>query len=91
VKLEKESGATTTFIGCREKFSHCKLAGKLPPAISIYHHRETVLLERKIDTYIHRVLERKREKIIKPKGKEEYNALPRVHISRKLLSLCAQS
>jgi hypothetical protein len=36
--------------------------------------------------------EREREeKIIKPKGEEEYNALPCVQISRKLLPLCAQS
>lgn len=29
---------------------------------------------------------KKMKKLIKPKGKEEYNALPCVHISRKLLS-----
>ena len=35
--------------------------------------------------------ERERKKLIKPKGEEEYNALPCVHISRKLLPLCPQS
>jgi len=33
----------------------------------------------------------KEEKLIKPKGEEEYNALSWVHISRKLLPLCVQS
>lgn len=67
------------------------MAGKLPPE-TLSPQRDSSTRERKIDREIEREsLERKKEKMIKPKGKEEYNALPRVHISRKLLSLCPQS
>lgn len=71
---KKDGGATINFIGCREKkFEHCKLARKLLP--STQHTKK----ERKKE---------KKEKLIKPKAEEEYNALPRFQISRKLLSLC---
>ena len=74
--IEKDGGATS-FIGCRENVATASWQES-----SFQKHSER---EREKERECEWESE---EKLIKPKGKEEYNALPSVHISRKLLPLC---
>lgn len=72
-----------TFIGCRAKKKKnqlCKLERELPHSTNKHIHKE-----RKNESEEKKGQKRK---LIKPKAEEEYNALPRLLISRKLLALC---
>lgn len=72
-----------TFIGCRAKKKKkkqlCKLERELPHSTNKHIHKE-----RKNESEE----KGKKRKLIKPKAEEEYNALPCLLISRKLLALC---
>lgn len=73
--LIEKDGGATSFIGCRENVATASWQESSFQKHSV-RERECVCVK---------------EKLIKPKGKEEYNALPCVQISRKLLPLCPQS
>jgi hypothetical protein len=75
--LRGKDGGATSFIDCREN-------------VGTASWQESSLTQKRSERERERERERE-EKIIKPKGEEEYNALPCVQISRKLLPLCAQS